>query len=87
MSVAYFVYIARGRRGALRVGRTTDLAGSRHGTGGETSTRLVYVERFATAGDAILRERQLRGWRRRWKVELVESVNPRWDDLMGLVAA
>jgi len=29
----------------------------------------------------IVRARQLRTWQRRWKVELIERVNPRWDDL------
>jgi putative endonuclease len=47
----------------------------------DQSRRLVYYEFFATLGDAIHRERQLKTWQRRWKVELIESVNPRWDDL------
>ena len=47
------------------------------------SRRLVYYEFFATLGDAIHRERQLKTWQRRWKVDLIESVNPRWDDLSG----
>jgi len=44
-------------------------------------TRLVYAEGFGNVRDAIVREKQIRGWRRNRKVELVESPNPGWDDL------
>jgi predicted GIY-YIG superfamily endonuclease len=80
--VSHFVYIARGPRGALRIGRANKTGGSREGHSGQP-LRLVYYEFFQTLGDAIVRERQLKTWERRWKVELVESVNPRWDDLSG----
>ena len=43
--------------------------------------RLVYYEVFGDRELAILREKQLKKWRRRWKLELIEKMNPNWDDL------
>jgi putative endonuclease len=42
---------------------------------------LVYYEVHATAESAITREKQLKDWQRRWKVELLERENPNWIDL------
>ena len=42
---------------------------------------LVYFETFLRVGDAIAREKQIKGWRRSKKVALIASMNPRWDDL------
>lgn len=79
----HVVYIARGPRGALRIGR-----GGCSGRGRPPgSYRLVYFEAFATLGDAISRERQLKGWERPWQDELVEGVNPGWRDLTGTLCA
>ena len=44
-------------------------------------TRLVYYERFAYPGDAIAREKEIKGWRRSKKIVLIESTNPCWCDL------
>ena len=44
-------------------------------------TRLVYYELFYFAGAAIEREKQIKGWSRNKKIELITSVNPKWDDL------
>src|SRR5256885_659183 len=44
-------------------------------------TRLVYYEMFAYPGDAIAREKEIKGWRRSRKIDLIESMNPRWHDL------
>jgi len=44
-------------------------------------TRLVYFEEYASIVDAIVREKQLKGWRRSKKVALIESMNPDWIDL------
>lgn len=89
--MGYLVFIAKGPRGALRIGRTAKAQKpSQDGCESEgcrkvarQTHRLVYFEIFATLGDAIMRERQLKTWERRWKEELVERVNPRWDDLSG----
>lgn len=42
---------------------------------------LVYYERFGDVIAAIAREKQLKGWRRSKKDSLVETMNPRWEDL------
>ncbi|UCC69898.1 MAG: GIY-YIG nuclease family protein [Armatimonadota bacterium] len=44
-------------------------------------TRSVYFESYGEVLDAIAREKQIKGWRRARKVDLIESVNPRWRDL------
>jgi putative endonuclease len=43
--------------------------------------RLVYYEQFSEALDAISREKQIKGWRREKKNELVQTKNPFWKDL------
>ncbi len=43
--------------------------------------RLVYFEVFNRVEDAILREKRLKKWNRQWKIDLIEKVNPNWDDL------
>lgn len=45
--------------------------------------RLVLVEIHATIEEAIAREKQLKNWRREWKIELIETANPLWEDLAG----
>jgi putative endonuclease len=42
--------------------------------------RLVYYEETSDVRDALERERYLKGWKRERKVELIESVNPEWED-------
>ena len=44
-------------------------------------TRIVYYERFFYPDAAIAREKEIKGWRRSKKIKLIESMNPRWDDL------
>ena len=44
-------------------------------------TLLVYYEVFDTPMDAIGREKQLKGLLRSKKIELIESINPEWNDL------
>ncbi|MEO1488813.1 MAG: GIY-YIG nuclease family protein [Pseudomonadota bacterium] len=43
--------------------------------------RLVRYELFADMDSAIQREKQLKNWRRKWKINLIESDNPDWHDL------
>jgi putative endonuclease len=47
--------------------------------------RLVHVEEFATAREAIAREKQLKNWRCDWKIELIERENLDWSDLSHLL--
>jgi putative endonuclease len=85
------------RRGVLYAGVTGNLPNraTQHREGsleGFTSRyqlrRLVWYRVYGTAIDAISFEKQLKRWRREWKVRLIEEQNPNWDDLwpelMGL---
>lgn len=42
---------------------------------------LVHVEEFENVDAAIIREKQLKKWKRSWKLKLIEEVNPEWNDL------
>ena len=44
-------------------------------------TRLVYVDTTELIVDAIAREKQIKKWRREWKIALIERANPDWLDL------
>ena len=90
------VYIlASDRNGTLYVGVTSDLARriGEHKSGvveGFTKKyvvhRLVYAECHDEMSDAILREKQIKKWRRSWKLQLVERDNPDWRDLSDNIA-
>ena len=93
---SYFVYIlASAFNGTLYIGVTNDLIRRvfehrNHLVKGFTKShhvyRLVYFEETGSIEAAILREKQLKNWRRDWKKNLIERDNPRWDDLYpGLV--
>ena len=43
--------------------------------------KLVYYETTNSVEAAIAREKQLKNWKRDWKLELVERLNPNWSDL------
>jgi putative endonuclease len=43
--------------------------------------RLVYYEVFKYVGNAIAREKQIKGWLREKKIALIQSTNPTWEDL------
>ena len=44
-------------------------------------TRLVYYETGTDIYDVIQREKQMKKWYRKWKIELIEKKNPNWEDL------
>jgi putative endonuclease len=89
--MALYVYIlARGRNGTLYVGSTDDLIGRvwqhKHKTRpGFTATygvdKLVWWEPGASREGVRQRERQIKEWRRAWKIALIERTNPGWRDL------
>jgi putative endonuclease len=89
----YYVYIvASSVGGTLYIGVTNDLARriSEHRDGiGSTFARkyavhrLVHYEHFMDIGAAISREKQLKKWRRAWKIRLIEEHNPDWVDLFS----
>ena len=91
MRKQYFTYIQASKRdGVLYVGATSNLAvrGDQHRAGitqGFTRKyyvhRLVYYEAYDNPEDAIRREKNIKAWKRAWKIELIESVNPEWKDL------
>jgi putative endonuclease len=87
----YYVYILASRKhGTLYVGMTSDLIGrvfqhrskavpgftSRHGV-----SKLVWYESYDDPVNAITREKQLKKWRRDWKINLIEQSNQEWIDL------
>jgi putative endonuclease len=88
---SYFVYImASERNGTLYVGLTSDLRRRayehKHGLGeGFTKEynvkKLVYYEVFDDPQNAIRREKRLKEWQRKWKLDLIEGLNPDWRDL------
>ena len=47
--------------------------------------RLLYVEPYETAIEAIRREKQLKKWNRNWKIQLIEKDNLEWRDLSDLI--
>ena len=48
--------------------------------------RLVYYENYDQPEAAIAREKELKKWRRMWKIQLIEKMNPKWDDLFATIA-
>jgi putative endonuclease len=48
-------------------------------------TRLVYAEHHDRIEHAIMREKAIKKWRRARKIELIETMNPDWDDLYGKI--
>jgi putative endonuclease len=89
MRVFYVYILASYKGGTLYIGVTNDiarrLAEHREGKASFTARygvhRLVHVEEYATADEAIRREKQLKKWKRAWKIDLVEKDNPTWSDL------
>jgi putative endonuclease len=87
---SFYTYILASRSRVLYIGSTNDLrlrvsqhkSLSREGfTRRYNVTRLVYFEETPSSRAAVERERELKGWARRKKIDLIESVNPKWRDL------
>jgi putative endonuclease len=47
---------------------------------------LVYYETYPDVRDAIQREKNIKKWLRRWKLDLIRSINPEWRDLYEKLA-
>jgi putative endonuclease len=86
----FHVYILASRTRVLYVGITGDLARRLYEhrnklvpgfTARYHVDRLVFIEATSDALAAIAREKQIKGWLRRKKVELIETENPQWRDL------
>ena len=46
---------------------------------------LVWYELHGSMESAIQREKQLKEWKRKWKLELIENANPKWEDLYNKI--
>jgi putative endonuclease len=88
----FYVYIlASGPYGTLYTGQTDNLAKRMHEhreklrprsfTSRYEVTHLVWFEAFELRENARIRERRIKEWRRKWKIELIEAENPAWRDL------
>lgn len=87
----FYVYIlARERNGTLYIGVTNNLIRRifEHKekliegfTKTYNVTQLVYFEESNNVHNALAREKQLKNWKRAWKLELIEKENPEWNDL------
>jgi putative endonuclease len=88
----YYVYIlASKRNGTLYIGVTNNVLNrnwqhkikqnKRSFTARYNVDKLVYYETFTNIRAAIAREKQLKNWKRQWKIELIEKENPTWRDL------
>ena len=85
------IYILSNKnRTTLYIGVTSDLdrriAEHVEGEGSKFSSKynltdLVYFEEFDDISEAIAREKQLKNWKREWKINLIKSLNPELKDL------
>lgn len=87
---SYYVYIMANRSKRIYTGMTNDLGKRvyehKHKlvpgfTSRYNMTRLVYFEESSDVTAIIEREKQIKGWLRQKKIDLIESMNPGWDDL------
>ena len=95
MAYSYVYILASKKNGTLYIGVTSDLIKRVYEhrnqlVEGFTKKHkvhlLVYFEQFEDIMLAIKREKQVKAWRRDWKLELIETDNPRWEDLYdGLI--
>ena len=91
MPKRFWTYIvASGKNGTIYTGHTDDIAKRvwQHKTKAFKGFSakydchiLVWCESFETRDQAFRRERQIKEWRRAWKLQLIEARNPNWDDL------
>lgn len=93
---SFWVYILASKpRGTLYVGVANDLVRRvfehRQGAAAGFTKRygvklLVYCERHDTMPSAIQREKTIKHWSRQWKIDLIVSQNPDWQDRFNLIA-
>ncbi len=91
-----WVYIMTNKRnGVLYVGVTADLPArvTQHRTGKGSAfcrryglDRLIYAEPHTDIMDGIAREKAIKAWKRSWKIDLIETANPDWNDLFDHLA-
>jgi len=90
MRKGYVYILASKRNGTLYTGVTSDLAKrvyehKNNLVDGFTKKynvhSLVYYEVHEDIEEAILREKQIKKWNRKWKLRIIEEMNPEWRDL------
>ena len=90
MAGGYVYILTNKRNGTLYIGVTNDLVRRiwehreervESFTKRHSLKQLAYFEAHATMPLAIQREKQMKAWKRAWKLELIEQQNPDWDDL------
>jgi putative endonuclease len=90
----YVYLLASGKHGTLYLGVTNDLVRRVYehkskAVPGFTSrynvVRLVWYECYDDADTAIWREKEVKKWRRDWKIRLIEKDNPDWSDLYASI--
>ncbi len=91
MAKSYYVYIlASKRNGTIYIGVSNDVLKrtwqhKKKEAEGFTKeynvSKLVHFEEYKSASQAIAREKQLKNWKRKWKLDLIEEHNPQWRDL------
>jgi len=86
----YFVYILTNKSNTLYIGVTGDIARrlqehKQKYTDGFTKryniNKLIYIEEYANSLEAIAREKQLKGWSRMKKMQLIKRMNPKFEEL------
>ena len=87
----YFVYILSNKKdGVLYIGVTNDLERRifehknklvKGFTSKHNLDKLIYFEKFQYLDDAIKREKNMKKWKREWKIKLIIENNPNWEDL------
>ena len=92
---AYVYIMANHRNGTIYLGSTVDLPKRvwehRNGVVEGFTKRygchlLVWYEVHGSWESARLRERQMKEWKRRWKLDEIEGLNPDWEDLYDRIA-
>ena len=90
MKKGYVYIITNETRSVLYTGVTSDprrrIYNHKQGSGGEFASRyrvfiLLYIEEHPAIMDAIVREKQIKKWKREWKMNLIKSINPDLKDL------
>jgi putative endonuclease len=81
--------MANRKNGAIYTGSASDLPARvnqhKQGVGSDFTAKyqcftLVWYEQFSSMTEAVRREKQIKGWKRQWKIDLIETDNSQWLD-------